>query len=129
MDAVPTRPRGKCLFPLQTLSNSRQESASRVVFRTHEKHRQFPLNSFQAGANCDLFFCGKRRTYNSEVILPSQYPARGLINREKDVGGVAGLGQNVGTRTQARNVASNHEYSVRPRTGGASGHLCMVNIP
>ena len=109
-------------FLLQTVTDRSQENLGGVVLGTQEKDRKVTSDLFQAGADGNLFIAGEGGTYDGEMIFAHQYSSDSLIYRQENIGGVASLGQHVGTRTQSGYIPADSEYSVELRIVGASNH-------
>jgi hypothetical protein len=76
----------------------------------------------QAVADGDLFVAGESRTHNGQMIALYEDPPENLIDHEKNIDSVAGLGEDISTRTQARNVPADSEDSVELRVVRAMNH-------
>ena len=82
---------------------------------TQEKDGEVLSDLLQAGADGNLFVAGKRRTNNGQMIAPHQDPSENLIDREENIGSVAGLGEDIRTGTQAGNVSADSEDAAELR--------------
>ncbi|HEY4962184.1 MAG TPA: hypothetical protein VII29_15095 [Terriglobales bacterium] len=82
---------------------------------TQEKDGEVLSDLLQAGADGDLFVAGESGTHNGQMIALYKDPPENLIDHEENIDSVASLGEDIRTRTQARNVPADSEDSVKLR--------------
>jgi hypothetical protein len=96
-----------------------------VVLRAEKQDGKRRPDMLQAGADGELFIESERRADDGKVIAANRGTAYSLIDFYDKVGGVARLGEEVGSRTQLGDVTTDRKYPADSRIGGGANHLLI----
>ena len=121
-EAVVPGSKSKPLLLFQGVGYGAQEGVWLVVLRGQKENRETWAHGFQASANRELFVGRERRAYNSKVISLGPGATDSVVGFRHGISAVAGLSENIGARTEQRDVLADDQYAVGLRIVRASNH-------